>query len=201
MHHEDLALEPELGLLGAANRPRKRSSPQGGEATVPDLGFPPMEVLDLWQRHVCKILRWLAAHPERASAVLEAVAQLEPSMQTSPLPSRNWRSMVGCGCVGRFVLQLPPSDVRNESSSALDAAVDPSAGYEAWLRSQVAEPTSEPSLLPRRLTIHEEPLTLERAVCVPPPTPPPPHPAPPPPPRTLHTAPLPPLLDLLSTSY
>ena len=160
MHLVDMELEPELGLLGTASRPRRRSLP-GGESSP--TGFPPMELLDLWQRHVCKLLKWLQANQEEASAVLEAVAQLEPSMQRAELPKRPWRSLVGCGCGGRFVLQLPPSDMPSGIAASPDLD---NMSYEAWLRSRVcAQVDTEINLQLGHLTWKRHHMQLlERAI-------------------------------------
>ena len=97
-----------LAVNAAAARRNRRPSladAQRGRSSGQPLGFSAIELMSVWQRHLGSVLRWLAANPNGASTLMEAVAQLEPTPSGgSGLPQRAWTSMVGCGCAGRFVL-------------------------------------------------------------------------------------------------
>ena len=56
-------------------------SPDGGggaavtTASESSLGYAETEVFELFQRHRCKLLRWLESYPAQRNAVMEAVVR------------------------------------------------------------------------------------------------------------------------------
>ena len=122
MHHGDLDFamadaEAHAGSRQKNRRPSLADAQRGRPASsssdhAPVLGFPPLELVSMWQRHLGAMLRWLRAHPTQASEIMEALAQLEPvpSAGKADVPRRQWSSMAGCGCAGRYVLARSASE-------------------------------------------------------------------------------------------
>ena len=119
MHYGDLDAPVEAS--NESDRSRARPSladAQKGRIGSQPLGFNTFELAAIWQRHLGGVLRWLREHPSRASELLEAIAQLEPTPSTlRNFPKRDWTSMAGCHCDGRYILAREAQD--NEAAGAL----------------------------------------------------------------------------------
>ena len=99
------------------------------------LGFQPLDVFDLWQRHLGKSLRWLGAHADQASELMEAVVRLLSGEEGRLLKTRVWRSLEGCGCFGRYVPEAASAEVEAELRAAAGK------GFEPWLRARLSAAT------------------------------------------------------------
>lgn len=114
-----------------------------------ELGYAPLDVFDLWQRHLHRVTAWLKANPEQASDVMEATVRLLAGNKDAAGPrlhTRQWQSMHGTGCVGRYTPSAAPSSPSSkperagwgtEAEAEANAAAA-SGGYVAWLRVKVS---------------------------------------------------------------
>ena len=179
MHLGDFDSSPSHADTALAHATRKTTlgDAQRGVGGSWPLGFSPIELMGLWQHHLGATLRWLTAHPRRASDLMEAVAQLEPTVGGSssgggggngshaaaaaaagaaPLPTRLWSSMVGCGCSGRFVLQHAPGDADSADSS--DPAASRQEGAGATAAADTDSARDDGTVAPRRRSSTRRPI-------------------------------------------
>ena len=178
MHHGDLDFamadaEAHAGSRQKNRRPSLADAQRGRPASsssdhAPVLGFPPLELVSMWQRHLGAMLRWLRAHPTQASEIMEALAQLEPvpSAGKADVPRRQWSSMAGCGCAGRYVLARSASERQHGLDGDDEAAAwaryeDASLGS-PWTvmrrgSSTVAPPVGAPGLMRRNSATDADP--------------------------------------------
>jgi hypothetical protein len=70
--HHDFELEPRIALQG--QKPQKRAATAADSNPV--LGFEPLDVFDLWQRSLSKLMSWLHEHPPLGSEVMENIVRL-----------------------------------------------------------------------------------------------------------------------------
>lgn len=95
--------------VGKGKRMRRKMVNIGTEAEMFDLGIAPMELFDLFQKKRGGIVRWLAKDSQQRSLALEAVTRIVTltgrriKAKDSALVDRNWRSLNGMHCGGRFV--------------------------------------------------------------------------------------------------
>ena len=164
-YHNQVLLDP------SARRKRSVGATAGTATGLGELGYAPLDVFDLWQRHLARLVAWLQANPSQASEVMEATVRLlsgsNESVDThharasSALATRNWRSMETSGCTGRFTPEpsaAAPADAagggpgaggadragwakQGELEAAAAAAVA-KGDYVGWLRA-VVSPTGE----------------------------------------------------------
>ncbi|KOO22777.1 conserved unknown protein [Chrysochromulina tobinii] len=159
--NHDFEIEPDVmtGLMGARTRKdRKRKVEVSAmmNTAMGELGYAPLDVFDLWQRHLHRVLAWLKANPEQASDIMEAIVRLlsgrDKGIKTqggTRLVTREWASMKFTGCDGRY-MPNSAATVANPARAAVaragwgsenDAEADAAArsgGYVAWLRVKVS---------------------------------------------------------------
>ena len=137
--NHDFELEPEVDLQGRPTKGKDRKhakhASSGGAGGGAGLGFQPLDVFDLWQRHLGKSLRWLGAHADQASELMEAVVRLLSGEEGRLLKTRVWRSLEGCGCFGRYVPEAASAEVEAELRAAAGK------GFEPWLRARLSAAT------------------------------------------------------------
>lgn len=143
--NHDYEVEPEMLLEGNKSSNRKRAIAATANATTSngELGFSPLLVFDLWQRHLVPLLAWLRTSPREGSEVMEAIVRLlsgskSESESSIALDTRDWSTMVGCGCVGRFApaVKVKVGAAANWGLGGEDEA--PPGTYAGWLRAQLA---------------------------------------------------------------
>jgi len=124
--HHDFNIEPDLELAGQ-HRSRKRRASGNENVHESRLGYEALDVFDLWQSHLVKIVNALHGSPADSHTILDGVVKLLSGAQD--VPSRQWRELPAMGCCGRFV-----------PGSAADVQFDggPSSDYETWLRANVS---------------------------------------------------------------
>lgn len=146
VHHE-FNLEPRVLLPGQKDKGgAKRSATVEGELAI---GFEPLDLFDLWQRSLSRLMRWLHAHPQLGSEVMENVVRLlsgEGVKAPTPIgqasQERFWMELPVRGCEGRFV----PGPGGGEGGGVAASAANGSGAlvrggaevYEAWLRAHVS---------------------------------------------------------------
>ena len=148
--HYDFELEPEA-MLGSRHRKRTVAAAAHTSTAVGELGYAPLEVFDMWQRSLHRTLGWLSAEPEQTSDVMEATVRLLSGKERSAklLTTRNWQSMRGHGCDGRYTPDASgttsgaPAGAAERAgwgseAEAEAAAAAKSGGYPAWLRVKVS---------------------------------------------------------------
>eukprot|EP00966_Prymnesium_polylepis_P233158 5392337-Prymnesium_polylepis.1 len=114
------------------------------------LGYEPLDVFDLWQAHIVKVVGRLHEFPGECNATLDGVVKLLSG--ASDMPSRKWRELPAASCTGRYV-----------PGSAEDNAFDPrgSKDYEAWLRANVSSVSeTEVNVQLGQLTLNQHQMQL-----------------------------------------
>ena len=148
--HHDFELEPELALSPSRARRRTAAATVHQTTAAGELGYAPLDVFDLWQRHLHRVLAWLTANPEQASDVMEATVRLLSGKEAAGknaarLTTRQWESMAAYGCAGRYTPSSGAAGANAKAGTAHRAgwgseaeaeaaAAAAAGGYTAWLR-------------------------------------------------------------------
>jgi hypothetical protein len=155
--NHDYEIEPEVVLEGEQKSRKRNVAQTAGQTTATgEVGFAPLLVFDLWQRHLLRLLNWLQANPDQGSEVMEAVVRLLSGSKGEAgvvLDTRDWSTMTGCGCIGRFAPQ--ERGAAKAVSAAAGGGGGQSGSYSDWLRAQLA-----PTVAHRDHTSHSISATL-----------------------------------------
>ena len=90
---------------------RKKLKAERDDEDEGDLGIPDTEIFDLFQKMRWKVLRWLQQDVPQANECMEAIIRIVTFTGTrdrfynadEAAPTRQWMSMIGRNCVGRYV--------------------------------------------------------------------------------------------------